>query len=78
MNKKSRKPLINWCRWHDASLRFAGHDARFVWGELAFADGHSERYRFDMLEWVLVRSAENGEITEQLDEVGIKINPHTA
>ncbi len=71
MEIKSRKPLVNWCRWNNASLRLAGHDQQVVWGELAFADEHTEAFRFDMFAWQLTRQTAAGEVVETLDEMGI-------
>ncbi len=71
MTTKSRKPLVNWCRWHNAALRLAGHDEQSVWGELAFEDTRTEAFRFDMFSWQLTRQTEQGSVVECLDEMGI-------
>lgn len=73
---KSRKPLIYWCRWHDAVLRLRGKDEGAVWGEFYYpsaGDGDEERqpFRFDLLTWQLTYGAEGAETTVQLDEMGV-------
>ncbi len=68
---KSRKPLVHWCRWNSASLRLAGRDERFVWGEFGLAEDHAEPFRFDMITWELTRTTADGEVVEMLDEMGI-------
>ncbi len=69
--QKSRKPLVNWCRWNSASLRLAGHDEQAVWGELAYANDQAEPFRFNMHTWQLTRTTTTGDVTETLDETGI-------
>ena len=41
------KPLVYWCRWHDARLRIRGREEGAVFGELAFADG-MQRFHYDL------------------------------
>ena len=76
---KSRKPLVHWCRWNSASLRLAGRDERFVWGEFGLDGDRAEPFRFDMITWTLTRTVEGAEIVETLDEMGIaREQPPTA
>lgn len=70
MKPKSRKPLIYWCRWHDATLRLRGRDATHVWGEFVYNDdGEVESFRYDTTTWQLVRG-DNDPV--QLDEMGVE------
>ena len=74
---KSRKPLVHWCRWHSASLRLAGRDDQFVWGEFGFAEDRAEPFRFDMVNWSLTRTVDGVEVVELLDEMGLKREPES-
>lgn len=69
--QKSRKPLVLWCRWHNASLRLRGKDETNLFGELAFDDGDVEPFTFNMYTWTLTRTSDGREIREQVDEMGI-------
>jgi hypothetical protein len=68
------KPLVYYCRWHDAKLRLRGRNETTVWGQLVFMESESERtqnFNFDLNTWQL--TLENGEkpSTIQLDEMGV-------
>jgi len=66
------KPLVFWCRWHDATLRLHGRDEDFLWGELVFPE-HTERFRFHRQTWEL-SMGEGEEIrTLKLDEMGVEV-----
>jgi hypothetical protein len=66
------KPLVFWCRWHNARLRLHGRSETAVWGELAFLLD-KQPFHFDLQSWVL-RIGE-GETARQvrLDEMGVEI-----
>lgn len=67
------KPLVYWCRWHEARLRLRGRDEAAVWGELAFKD-RTERFRFELQTWKLtVGEGITAQIIE-LDEMGVERN----
>jgi hypothetical protein len=66
------KPLVYWCRWHEARLLLHGRSPQAVWGELAFAD-HSQSFRFDLQTQQLTLGAEPDERTVQLDEMGVEV-----
>ena len=71
MKPKSRKPLIMWCRWHDAVLRTRGHDDTFLQGEFYYADDdRSESFTFDMRRWILTRADAD---PIELDEMGVEL-----
>lgn len=65
------KPLVLWCRWHEARLRLRGRDAQAVWGELAFPD-RMERFRYELATQEL--TVGEGEAARQvrLDEMGVE------
>lgn len=65
------RPLVFWCRWHQARLRLQGRDKTAVWGELVF-DGRTEPFHFDLGKWRLTIG--EGEATRQLqlDEMGVE------
>ena len=69
--QKSRKPLILWCRWNDASLRLRGKDNINLVGELVFDDDMVEPFTFNMHTWTLTRTSGSREIVQQVDEMGI-------
>lgn len=71
-NPKSRKPLILWCRWHNAVLRLRGKTEAELFGELAFPEGDAEPFSFNMLTWRLTRTSEGEERVAVLDEMGIE------
>ena len=53
-------------------LRLAGHDEQSVWGEFFYhREDRAEAFRFDMHHWVLTRTTADGEVIEQLDEMGL-------
>lgn len=66
------KPLVLWCRWHDATLRLHGRSDDAVWGELAYAD-HTEKFHFDLDNWTLTIDPDDGERIIRLDEMGVEI-----
>lgn len=74
------KPLVYYCRWHDAKLRLHGRDETAVWGQLVYHDGQvrtTREFKFDLQTWQLTLL--NGEESEtiQLDEMGV-IQSHSS
>ena len=71
------KPLVNYCRWHDASLRLRGRDDTAVWGQLVYRDKEGNettqnfRYRLQTRQLTLEEPA--GEKVIMLDEMGVVI-----
>ncbi len=66
------KPLVLWCRWHDASLRLHGRDEGFLWGELAFPDETKPfRYNRETQELTIGRDEDARRVL--LDEMGVEI-----
>ncbi|MCI0394538.1 MAG: hypothetical protein L0332_07785 [Chloroflexi bacterium] len=65
------RPLVYWCRWHEAKLRLHGRSETAVWGELAFPDGNRP-FHFDLQSWLLTIG--QGEETRRvrLDEMGVE------
>jgi hypothetical protein len=47
------KPLVYWCRWHEARLQLHGRGETTVWGNLLFNDGRSEPFQFNLQTWQL-------------------------
>ncbi len=66
------KPLVYWCRWHNARLRLRGRDAHSVWGELAFPDS-LVRFRFDLSQAVLTIEDGPHAGAHGLDEMGVEV-----
>lgn len=66
------KPLILWCRWHNARLRLRGRDKDAVWGELAFTD-RTERFRYELRPQQLTLGEDEGKRELQLDEMGVEL-----
>ncbi|GJM42986.1 MAG: hypothetical protein DHS20C20_32680 [Ardenticatenaceae bacterium] len=68
------KPLVYYCRWHEASLRLRGRDETAVWGHLVYkADTEEEwmqEFRYGLKNWQITLKTESGEETLQLDEMG--------
>lgn len=65
------KPLVLWCRWHDAKLRLHGRDQEAVWGELVFP-GEREPFHFD-LQGHTLRIGEGDDARHlALDEMGVE------
>ncbi len=69
------KPLVNYCRWHDASLRLRGRDDTAVWGQLVYTDkeGHETTQNFRYLRQTRQLTLEDavGEKVIFLDEMGV-------
>lgn len=65
------KPLVYWCRWHDARLRLGGRDETAVWGEIVLPDG-LQQFHFDLRQWVLTLGTGDTARQIQLDEMGIE------
>jgi hypothetical protein len=63
------KPLVYWCRWHEAKLKLQGRSATAVWGYLEFGDGRSESFQFDLQQWTLTVDGR----AIQLDEMGVEV-----
>ncbi len=74
------KPLVYYCRWHEASLRLRGRDDAAVWGHLAYnANTESEElqeFRFELKTWRLILQTPDGEEIVQLDEMGTVQSGH--
>jgi hypothetical protein len=66
------KPLVNWCRWHEARLRLHGRSETAVWGELAFATAN-QPFHFDLKSWVLRLGEGETARQVQLDEMGVEV-----
>ena len=69
------KPLVYYCRWHEASLRLRGRDDTAVWGHLVYKantdDEWQQEFRFELKKWRLSLQTKDGEETIQLDEMGV-------
>jgi hypothetical protein len=65
------KALVLWCRWHDARLRLMGRSEDAVWGELAFP-AHSQPFRFQLLDRILVVGEGDAARILVLDEMGVE------
>ncbi|MDX1616388.1 MAG: hypothetical protein R3300_18910 [Candidatus Promineifilaceae bacterium] len=65
------KPLVMWCRWHDARLHLHGRSEKAVWGELAFPDETAD-FHFELESNRLTIG--KGETARQvyLDEMGVE------
>ena len=71
------KPLVYYCRWHDASLRLRGRSETAVWGDLVFANSETEKtqpFRFDLNTRELTLKTAAGTELIQLDEKGVTKN----
>lgn len=67
------KPLVLWCRWHDAKLRLMGRSDTAVWGELAFPD-KTESFHFHLQDALLTIGDEPQQRTLLLDEMGVELS----
>jgi hypothetical protein len=70
------KPLVYYCRWHDAALRLRGRGETAVWGHLVFTTNGEEStqaFHFDLQtrQLTLGEGAETKQI--QLDEMGVVV-----
>ncbi|HEX6383512.1 MAG TPA: hypothetical protein VF177_02475 [Anaerolineae bacterium] len=72
------KPLVYYCRWHDASLRLRGRDKTAVWGQLVYKKTgdaeETQNFRFNLKTWELTLEEEGEERVIQLDEMGVELN----
>ena len=66
------KPLVYWCRWHEARLLLHGRSPTAVWGHLAFPD-HNEPFHFGLQTWQLTLGLETEQRVVQLDEMGVEV-----
>lgn len=66
------KPLVYWCRWHDARLRIRDRSDGRLSGELAFAD-RLERFEFDLNSAVLTVGSGADARRVRLDEMGVEL-----
>lgn len=67
------KPLVLWCRWHDATLRLHGRDEDFLWGELVFPE-RTQPFRFHRRKWEL-QVGDGSEARQiHLDEMGVEVD----
>lgn len=68
------KPLVFYCRWHDAALRLRGRDETAVWGHLVYQANTEQEwlqaFRFDLQSWQLTLEEPSGKKVIQLDEMG--------
>ena len=71
------KPLVFYCRWQGAKLRLRGRDDTVVWGHLVFTaeDGTEtvQVFHFNQKTWHLTLETLDGNITLQLDEMGVEV-----
>ena len=70
------KPLVYYCRWHEATLRLRGRDDTAVWGHLVYANDETksdQAFRFDLKKRQLTLEEAAGEKIIQLDEMGVEI-----
>ncbi len=65
------KPLVLWCRWHDARLRLHGRDEQAVWGELSFAD-RDVPFRYELQTRRLTTGRDEEATIVLLDEMGVE------
>ena len=70
------KPLVLWCRWHDARLRLRGRDEEFLWGELAFPE-EKKPFRYNRNTQELTIGRGEGARHVQLDEMGVELDDET-
>ena len=71
------KPLVYYCRWHDASLRLRGRDETAVWGQLVYkklSDAEeTQNFHFNLQTWELTLEEGGEEQIIQLDEMGVEL-----
>jgi hypothetical protein len=67
------KPLVLYCRWHEAKLRLHGRDETAVWGELVFAE-ESRPFHFKLQSWELTIGTGPTARHIQLDEMGVEVS----
>jgi hypothetical protein len=67
------KPLVYWCRWHEAKLKLQGRGAAAVWGYLEFSDGRAEPFHFHLQSWLLILNPDDAPRQIQLDEMGVEV-----
>lgn len=70
------RPLVYYCRWHDATLRIMGRTETAVIGELAYDSDEKEDdlFHFDLRYWLLtLGQTEPSEDAIKLDEKGTVI-----
>lgn len=65
------KPLVYYCRWHQARLFLRGRDEDAVWGEMAFADDVRQPFRFGLKTGQLTLGDGPAAKTVWLDEMGV-------
>lgn len=70
------KPLVLWCRWHDATLRLHGRDETAVWGQLVFP-AESKQFHFDLQKWRLTIGQGREARHLQLDDMGVETDTVT-
>lgn len=66
------KPLVYWCRWHEARLLLHGRSPTAVWGKLAFPN-KTEPFHFDLQQARLTIGTEPDQRTLHLDEMGVAL-----
>jgi hypothetical protein len=71
------KPLVMYCRWQRAKLRLRGRDDTAVWGQLVFTDEDgdetTQEFRYNLQTWQIDLESLDGNITLQLDEMGVEV-----
>ncbi len=71
------KPLVNYCRWHDASLRLRGRDDTAVWGQLVYTDKDgsetTQNFHYLLQPRQLTLEETDDEKVILLDEMGVVI-----
>jgi len=66
------KPLVLWCRWHDARLLLHGRDETYLWGELAFPE-EKQPFRYNRQTQELTVGRDENVRRVQLDEMGVEL-----
>lgn len=68
------KPLVYYCRWHEALLRLRGRDKTAVWGQFVYKahtpDEWAETFHYELETQILTVEGEDGRRRMQLDEMG--------
>ena len=71
------KPLVNYCRWHGATLRLRGRDDTAVWGQLVYRDKDgretTQKFRYRRQTRQLTLEEADGEKVILLDEMGVAL-----
>lgn len=66
------RPLVYYCRWHQARLLLRGRNEQAVWGELIYPNDQKEYFYFQ-LKTKLLQLGEGETLRHiQLDEMGVE------